>query len=124
MVTLTILLPKTVFAGQEIDETLKSQCKYILYGNLQGTHNDQAEGYLLGFVQGLEYMTAKEELTEFFTSRNYRMIIERACQNALKHPTKKVFRKIISLKRLNSYLQKVKCCNVCKKSMNYSSPGH
>ena len=93
LATLIILLPKTVFAGQEIDETLKSQCKYILYGNLQGSHNDQAEGYLLGFVQGLEYMTAKEELTEFFTSRNYRMIIERACQNALKHPTKKGFQK-------------------------------
>ena len=93
LATLIILLPNSLFAGQEIDETLKSQCKYILYGNLQGTHNDQAEGYLLGFVQGLEYMTAKEELTEFFTSRNYRMIIERACQNALKHPTKKGFQK-------------------------------
>ena len=93
MVLSLIIIPNSVFGGKEIDQTLKSQCKYILYGNLEGTSNDQADGYLLGIVQGIEYTTAKSDLTEFFTSRNYRMIIERACNNALKHSTEKGFQK-------------------------------
>ena len=86
-----IILPHTLFAGKEIDETLKNQCKFIVYGNMEGTNNDQASGYLLGFVQGIEYTTDKADLTEFFTSRNYRMIIERSCENTLKNSTEKGF---------------------------------
>jgi hypothetical protein len=99
-------IPNTLGAAQEIDETLKNQCKYILYGNLQGSNNDQADGYLLGFIQGVEYLTARTDLTEFFTSRNYRMVKERACENALKKGTEKGFQadyqleayKLISIK--------------------------
>ena len=86
-----MILPHTLVAGKEIDETLKNQCRYIVYGNLEGENNDQAAGYLLGFVQGIEYTTDKADLTEFFTSRNYRMIIERSCENALKKSTEKGF---------------------------------
>jgi len=88
-----IILPNTLLGGKEIDNTLKDQCKYILYGTLEGTNNDQADGYLLGFIQGIEYLTDKNDLTEFFTSRNYRMVKERACKNALKHSTEKGFQK-------------------------------
>jgi len=101
-----MILPHSLFAGKEIDEMLKNQCKYIVYGNLEGANNDQADGYLLGFVQGVEYITDKAEQTEFFTSRNYRMIIERSCENALKYSTEKGFQidykreayKLISIK--------------------------
>jgi len=101
-----LALPNTLLAGKMIDDTLKSQCKYILYGKLEGSNNDQADGYLLGFIQGVEYLTVKTDLTEFFTSRNYRMVKERACQNALKNGTKKGFQadykrevhKLISIK--------------------------
>jgi len=86
-----MVLPNTLFAGKEIDETMKNQCKYIVYGNQEGTNNDQADGYLLGFIQGIEYTTDKADLTEFFTSRNYRMVIERSCENALKNSTEKGF---------------------------------
>lgn len=90
--TLSLLsLPNTLQAGKMIDEALKGQCKYVLYGNLQGSNNDQADGYLLGFIQGIEYLKEKAELTEFFTSRNYRMVKERACENALKNSTEKGF---------------------------------
>jgi hypothetical protein len=88
---LIMMLPNSVFAGTEIDEMLKNQCKYIVYGNMEGANNDQADGYLLGFVQGIEYVTDKADLTEFFTSRNYRMVIERSCENALKNNTRKGF---------------------------------
>ena len=55
--TLSLLsLPNTLQAGKMIDEALKGQCKYVLYGNLQGSNNDQADGYLLGFIQGIEYL--------------------------------------------------------------------
>ncbi len=101
-----IFLPHSLFAGKEIDETLKNQCKYIVYGNMEGANNDQASGYLLGFVQGIEYLTEKADLTEFFRSRNYRMIIERTCENTLKNSTEKGFQldykreayKLISIK--------------------------
>jgi hypothetical protein len=101
-----IILPNSLFAGKEIDNTLRDQCKYTVYGNLEGSNNDQAAGYLLGYVQGIEYMTDKTDLTEFFTSRNYRMIIERSCENALKNSTEKGFQldykreayKLISIK--------------------------
>lgn len=86
-----MILPNTLFAGKEIDEALRNQCKYIVYGNLEGTNSDQADGYLLGFIQGIEYMTSKADLTEFFTSRSYRMVKERACENTLKNGTKKGF---------------------------------
>jgi hypothetical protein len=92
LIVLSILLvPNTLSAGKMIDDTLKNQCKYIVYGQLEGRNNDQADGYLLGFIQGVEYMTDKTELTEFFTSRNYHMVKERACENALKNSTKKGF---------------------------------
>lgn len=91
-ISLSILIfPHTLFAGKEIDSTIKDHCKYIVYGNLEGVSNEQVDGYLLGFIQGVEYMTKKDDLTEFFTSRNYRMVKERACENALKHSTKKGF---------------------------------
>lgn len=101
-----LIIPSSLFAGKEIDETLNNQCKYIVYGNLEGINNDQADGYLLGYIQGIEYMTDKTDLTEFFTSRNYRMIIERSCENALKNSTEKGFQvdykreayKLISIK--------------------------
>ena len=86
-----LILPHSLYAGKEIDLMLKNQCKYIVYGNLEGSNNDQADGYLLGIVQGIEYVTDKADLTEFFTSRNYRMVIERSCENALKKNTKKGF---------------------------------
>ncbi|MGB5506915.1 MAG: hypothetical protein WBM70_09520 [Sulfurovum sp.] len=88
---LIIITPNIVSAGSVIDDTLKNQCKYILYGNMEGTNSDQADGYLLGFVQGVEYMTAEEDLTDFLKSRNKRMVIERACKNALKNSTQKGF---------------------------------
>jgi hypothetical protein len=86
-----IITPSIVSAGKIMDDTLKDQCKYILHGNLEGNHNDQADGYLLGFVQGIEYTTAKSDLTDFFKSRNYRMVKEKACENALKNSTQKGF---------------------------------
>ena len=103
-----IILPNSLFAGKEIDETLKNQCKYIVYGNLEGTNNDQASGYLLGFVQGIEYITDKADLTEFFTSRNYRMIIERSCENALKNSTEKGFQEDYKLEAHKLISEKAK----------------
>jgi|GEM_PF-2122713 len=81
----------TLSASQMIDDTLKNQCKFVLFGNLEGSNNDQADGYLLGFIQGIEYLTDEEDLTDFFKSRNYRMVKERACKNSLKNSTKKGF---------------------------------
>lgn len=86
-----LILPNSLFAGKEIDATIKDHCKYIVYGNLEGISNEQVDGYLLGFIQGIEYLTKKDDLTEFFTSRNYRMVKERACENALKNSSKKGF---------------------------------
>lgn len=86
-----IIIPSTLSAGKLMDDTLKDQCKYILHGNLEGNHNDQADGYLLGFIRGVEYTTAKSDLTDFFKSRNYRMVKEKACENALKNGTEKGF---------------------------------
>ena len=84
-------LPNTLWAENIIDNTLKDHCKYILHGHLEGVNNDQADGYLLGFIQGIEYMTDTADLTDFFKSRNYRMVKERACKNSLENRTDKGF---------------------------------
>ena len=84
-------MPSTLLAGSVIDNALYGQCKFILYGHLEGSNNDQADGYLLGFIQGIEYLTDKEDLTDFFKSRSYRMVKERACKNSLENSTDKGF---------------------------------
>ena len=86
LLVLTILgMQNTLLASSVIDDTLKGQCKFILYGQFEGTNNDQGDGYLLGFIQGIEYLTDKEDLTDFFKSRSYRMVKERACKNSLEN---------------------------------------
>lgn len=87
----TSMLPHSLQAETMIDQLLKEQCKYVLYGPKEATINDQADGYLLGFIQGVEYMTDKRELSDFFKSRTYQMVKERACENTLENSTEKGF---------------------------------
>lgn len=80
LIALLTLLPLTATA-EEIDNILKKQCQYEVYGN--GEKDFLTGSYMLGIVSGIDYITSKKDKTIFANKSSYTIISSKACQNAL-----------------------------------------
>lgn len=80
-ILITILMTSPINASNFVDNKLKIQCQYLVYG--EGKPNDFYNMYLMGVISGIQYMIA--DPTEFTYNAKDGVKVNKACQNALKN---------------------------------------
>ena len=75
------ILNINLFAAMSNDEMVKKQCQYDIYGN--GQTSSYAIGKMMGIIDGIMYMTSKEDKEDIIATATFGIISDKACQNAL-----------------------------------------
>ena len=75
------LIPASLIADFTLDNGIKKECQYHLYGN--GVRNDIYSGYVAGIIDGILYTTYEKYQTSFAKHAKTGTIVNKACQNAL-----------------------------------------
>lgn len=92
----TLITSANADAQAEINEDLKKQCQYLVYGN--GENNVFVVMYMYGVTAGMIAMLTEDEVSDYVIKKTpSREIVYKACQSALTNTEKLEFQTIFKL---------------------------
>jgi len=95
LLTLTLQTTTANAEGDsEVDEIIKKQCQYIVYG--QGQGDELANTFLVSIVLEKQFMVRVEEESDFAKKASIAEINHKACESALTNTEKSSFVSIIN----------------------------
>ena len=80
-IILAITLVFTSVYANKLNNGLKQQCQYMVYGS--GKRNKFFTGIMIGIIEGHNFHVDKKNKTDFILKATHGQIIERACKEAL-----------------------------------------
>ena len=80
LATAILMSLSSVVSASEIDDNIKKQCQYLLFGS--GVHDTLAITYMYGVIDGQSFQIKEKDKSDFYLRSNNNSISKRACKEA------------------------------------------